>query len=219
MLDPQGDIPQVDPSRIPQDEATEMFLLNNALSSMDKYVSQFGDALQLFEYCGRQMAFLKFGGRGPLFSWQLIAARDAIMSVYHFRHEMTAANNYAKQSKFLGPFVSSERLHEAHSSFDRSFPNYAATRNAVAHTGEMAKNKSAWEENSFNGSYEGGGIRIDNCEEVIMADNLFGRTFTSTTFKGKIVQLEMSMMTMNKLAEVKNVFFKAFGRRHRPAAS
>src|SRR5665213_2967286 len=160
MLDPQSTIPQIDRARAPKDESDDIWLLNMALRDIEKYAKQFGAALHLFEYCVMQMSVMPTGRADAFFSWMLLACRECVMSIWHFRKEITAANNCAKKSLYVGPQLDGALLHAAHSKFDKYFPDFAASRNAVAHAGEFAKNKASYEANAFSGSYEGPAIRI-----------------------------------------------------------
>jgi hypothetical protein len=188
-------------------EGQPYWLLNGALSSMEKYVNDFHADLHLFEYCSMQSSVLAVPSNA-FNTWRLVAARDAVMAINHFMKELIAANDIANQLPLLIPHLDRSAMGRARAEFDESFPDYAKARHAVAHAGEVAKNADAFEQNSFSGTYKGEAFHIEN-GQILIQDALQGRTYTSTLDK-KIVLTELSEKSLQKLHSVKNLFYAAF---------
>jgi hypothetical protein len=192
-----------------EDQQT-LWLVNSALSSMERFVSLFGVALHLFEYCSIQASV--FPGPSPVFSaWKLVAARDSVMSTNHFMKEMIATNDLANTSQLLVPHLDRDAMGDARTMFDREFPDYAKLRHAVAHAGELAKTAETFAEHAFSGDYVGGGFNLQGVRGVMIQDGLSGRTYTCTV-EGKIVHSEISEASFLKLHSIMGRFFEAFRR-------
>jgi hypothetical protein len=211
MLDHKSPyIPQIDMSTAPKEEENNLYLLNSSLSAINQYVNQFQGDLHLFEYCAVQGSVFPDGGSPAFRSWQLVAARDAVMALWHYRNEMLAANTYANRSPYISPKLTKSAMAEANSKFEMYFADFADIRHAVAHTGEMAKNREAYEKNTFTGSLDAFGLKVENTKHLRIKDMLSDRHFVSTTFGGKVVNLEISRTTVMRMTEVRNLFYLAF---------
>jgi hypothetical protein len=199
-------IPQIYPNVPLAEEADDLSLLNGSLEAIDSYATNFRNAVHLFEYCLLQASVLADGHLSAFVNWQRIAARDGVMSIWHYRQSMLAANTIANTSAYVGPLLNKAELREAHSKFERYFPEFDATRNAVAHAGEMAKSKEAFDRNAFKGDYESALISLKASKGMVISDLLQGKTFTSTTFGGKIVHCEISLTLLSSCARWLNTF-------------
>jgi hypothetical protein len=208
MLRNIGKIPQIDLQKAPEMDRQDMRLLNNALNEIDYDRDRFLDALTLFDYCSAQ-ASASNGTNLRFENWRFIAARDASMTVYNFRQSMFAANDLANKSNYVKAALNLSALKEANSKFDNYFSDFRDIRDAVGHSGELAKNQFAYEKNSFSGDYIANGIHIKNVQKLIIKDSLVGRKYTCT-IKGKIVDCEISAQSFAQLNEVENLFYSAF---------
>ena len=204
-----GSVPQIDVRVAPKEEADNLSLLNKALSDLQRYENHFASALHLFDYCYIQLSVMRPTVSDAFQSWMLVAARDAVMSMWHFRKVLDAANSFANQSPYVAPQLDRTALGEAHTKFDGYFPEFVPMRHAVAHAGELAKNKKAYELNAFSGDYEGRGLKITNSTNVIVQDTLQDRMYTCT-HEGKIVHCEISGATVIRLRDVMHTFYKGF---------
>jgi hypothetical protein len=209
MLDKTSNIPQIDLKIAPEEEHGNLRLLNFNLNEILRFVDQFGSALHLFDYCSMQESIIPSQPAGVFFRWKLITCRDAAMSIYHFRNVIEGAHNLANQSPYVGPKLNTDLLDEAHSKFERWFPDYAKMRHAVAHAGELAKNKGKSKQHWFSGDHKEPGLEIENSTGILVQDSLLDRRFTST-FKGKIVHCDMSPETFMRLRDIGDCFYRAF---------
>jgi len=204
-----GGTPQIDLSRSPKEEEKSLWLLNGALSSIARFSSNFAACVHLFDYCALQNSVLPDPRSEAFSTWQFVAARDAVMSIWHFRQEMHAAHDLANQSPYLIPSLNRASLGTSHSRFDKYFPDFAGIRHAVAHAGEMSKTEAKFDENAFTGSYEGHGIKIADSKGTMIQDCFSGRTYICT-HEGKIVHCDISSATVSRLNEVKGLFYQGF---------
>jgi hypothetical protein len=202
-------IPELIPGKMSGDESTNVFVVNLSLSGMGKYIEQFRQALNLFDYCLIQNSLFPNGS--PMFmSWLGLAAREGAMAIYHFRRAMLAANNVSKASPIIGPHLDNAALKAAHSKFEKEFPDWSNIRDGISHAAELFQNAQALRENAFSGTYEGPGVKFENCQHVMIQDALQDRLFTTSTFDGLIVHCEISMVTAFKLRDVMVPFFDCF---------
>src|SRR6267378_1658217 len=88
-------VPSKDPSK--DKDRHDLWLLNLALSGIERYASNFGAALHLFDYCLLQQSILPASSH-TFTAWQFVAARDAVMSINHFMKAMISANDLANTS-------------------------------------------------------------------------------------------------------------------------
>jgi hypothetical protein len=143
MLHSRDDTPHINMHGAPPDQQGEIRLLNDALRDMHTYTRDFNSAVDLFENAQRLSSGTSHQDSSRVIEWQFIAARDGVMSIFHFRNEMLAANNLANTLQHVVPQLNRRFLGEAHSLFTKLFPDFLAIRHAVAHAGELSKNKSS----------------------------------------------------------------------------
>jgi hypothetical protein len=198
--------PIIDLQSAPADEHTQMMLLNKALRDIDRFIADFSAALDLFDYCDSQRSGAP---NDKFFRWRYIAARDAVMTVFHFRYSMEAAGNFAKGSSYLKPNLDRAKLSKATAAFDKRFPDYELSRHAVAHAGEIGKSVPRFNRNSFSGTFQGEAFGLEDVSNVVVGDQLDGRAYTST-FEGKVVRCEVSKETLGRLADISSTFYSAF---------
>jgi hypothetical protein len=208
MLQPNTKIPQIDLSAAPKEESDDLWLLNHALNEIQQQTENFLAAVHLFDYCHMQISVLPGRTSDAFSSWLFVAARDAVMSVWHFRQQIAAANTLANRSAYVEPSLDKSSLKESHSKFDQYFPDFAAIRHAVAHAGELARNKDIYEQNAFSGTYTGPAIRAEGSGLMIQG-NLQNRIYTCT-FQGKVVHCDISGTSIVRLREVASLFYRAF---------
>ena len=98
---PSPSVPQFDLSSAPFDQQAEISLLNEALRDMYSYTTDFVVDLDLFHYGKSQEAAAPPDQSGRFSKWRFVAARDAVMSIFHFRKEMLAANDLANPRQHI----------------------------------------------------------------------------------------------------------------------
>jgi hypothetical protein len=204
----QVNVPQINSSGIPEGDRAEIWLLNGALTGMDRFVRQFLTDVRLFDYCAVQSMVLE-GQSAAFRDWLFVAARDGVMAIWHFRNEMKSANDIANKSCHTAPMLDRAKLKAAHTKFDEYFPDFVGSRHAVAHAGELGRSTASFDRNSFTGSYDSGRVKIDDARNVMMSENLQGRTLMST-MDGKVVRCDITGETFERLVEVTQLFYSAF---------
>ena len=191
----------------PPEQRGEIRLLNLALVFMGRYVERFASAIDLFEYSRDQSSASPRRGAWRFRAWQSIAARDAVMSIFHFRNAMLAANNFANTLSHVVTQLNRRALGEAHSLFERLFPDFVAMRQSVAHAGELYKTKAKADLHKTTGEYIGPDMYAK--PGVVVQDSLEGNRYTCT-FDGKIVHCEVSTRTMESMVTVRDLFHTGF---------
>jgi hypothetical protein len=79
-------------------------------------------------------AFVK--QRRTYLQWQLIAARDAPMTIYHFGTALAALRRQVGRYPTLCAVVDTDKLKKAHGTFSHNFPRAERIRHAIGHTAE-----------------------------------------------------------------------------------
>jgi hypothetical protein len=201
-----SNIPEIELSALPAEEQDSGVLLNLALNDIAQYVGQFYIGIQLFEYCRMQLSIFN---ANIFANWTLLASRDCVMAIWHFRNAMAAANSFANKSSTISPHLNKKALGEAHSLLDKYFPDFAAVRHAVAHAGELSKNEDAHARHAFTGYYKTEAINLGDTKRTTIRNVLQNRTFTST-FEGEIVHCDITVENLNRLTEVETKLFEGF---------
>lgn len=210
------------------------------LSNLSTCATMFSAAVRLFDYARSEMnnqaaeasvaaqhphedtqgriakirAFMdKRKSSPPYVSWMGMAARDGGMTLFHALRSMQSIKMTLDRSKDIR-----ERTKVDMKSVDRSltlfreyFPDIGSIRDAIAHTADIFKNP---EKNAVTGGYEGGGISMAKGATGFLIGNFDGNKFTTTGYKGKVLEYEISTSSLSKLIETIAVLFSAFPDRY-----
>lgn len=195
--------------------------VDTQIHMLDHYVRHFRRDVTLMDHCeglvGRLAAeraavekeTQDFGGRSmelthamhEPWDWMGVAARDAVMNVYHFGSTLKSIrSNAGKAESWRGKFDSA-RLKGAVARFDDRFPFHAVQRHALAHMADNMRTPEAvqdmWPENG-----------------PLMLGVMTGRTygFNQKDDKGRDheMRLDVTADTLNDLNEIKQEAWEAF---------
>lgn len=205
--------PSIEAGALPESERSAIDEARTHLESLDRYAEDFRVALQLFNITGNQGAAANQRGDRQaarlLSRWHFIAARDAIMTIYHFGKARDGINSAIASSRTLERMFS-PKLSEAHVLFNSSFPTYVQMRHAVAHAEDKRNKPWKRKEHDLSGPIDlGGVIFAGGGGTVTMGENLIGQTYTSS-WKGEVVSCEISQATAEQMGKVVDAFFDAF---------
>lgn len=185
---------------IPKEELDHVAVVVRSLSDLKGYVQNFADALALYEFSQQNQ------GR-QLTGWMGIAGRDAALTVFHFGNTMQGIGRAFKDCPTFRAAIEHSRLREARRMFEKSFPDYIAIRNAVAHAGELHTSVEKSEANmaraaEFRGLYIGQNARI-------IIQGFINDSFLQN-INGRLVALELSEASLEALAAAADLFTSGF---------
>jgi hypothetical protein len=177
---------------LPEAERATADHINLLLHVLEIHRDGFGAALGLFDHVNTLFYnampqpdrpddphFHQYG------QWSFLAARSAVMEVYHFAITLDSVRGQIGLCKSLMPLVKTEQLKEAKRTFVKHFPRAERMRHAVGHIAGMMSNPELM---NFNFQH------MDN------------RTF-QIGHKGERLSLEISEKNLNVLTAVMaNVF-------------
>lgn len=204
---------------LPEAEREDAQRAKDALLDVYQYVKRFGSALALFNHVEYMLAqaratmpgtdLRKFQITMTAGPWQLIAARDGAMTIYHLSWMLKALRTSARKCPTLSSLVDWSEMRAAGEVFATSFPSWYELRQAVAHSAEIA---IAGEANlEIHGPVEIEGMSIGEGVTAILTwqDNLSDRTYSGVR-KGKLFSYEISETTLGQLHLVGRHVYAAF---------
>lgn len=208
------DVPIFNPAVSPEERET----LNgvwNCLHTLDGLLGEMAAALDIFDtaenniQAGNDPGDLDFQDavrRRARLNWRFqpwmqIAARNFAMTIYEHYRVSQILQGLAAESPWMTKRIHRVKLKEGNKLFDQYFPNYAARRQAVAHFGEHRADPKNHKKHSLASPSSAGSISMSEC--------LSGRAYIYT-LNGELVTLEISQVTISKMAAVTNLKFDAF---------
>lgn len=195
--------PHYDPKRkigdFPANERDDVHHCYACLEDLSRYCNDFSGALGLFTLCAQV-------GHPE---WNMIAAKDGAMTIYHFAKAMDGANTWCFRSPTLASMVKRQYLGDGFKLLGSYFPRFEAVRHAVAHAGDITKNPKWLASHSFTGSHHGQAIVLHNVGGMVIRNLLDNNKFKAT-FDGAIQEYEISDKTLSVLNEIREMFFRAF---------
>lgn len=146
-------------------------------------------------------------------SWQLLASRDACMSIYHFGRARDGLHETLGSCLYIKDRLDRAALRNATKLFDAHFPHYVQMRHAIAHHEETKNTLKAQQKHAFqDGETEivpGIKIKGESGGRIMMTGNLFNRTF-QMMWEGTVLTCDMIPETGKNLAEVRDHYFSVF---------
>ena len=183
--------PRISASFLTGQEAEEADHLDILLSALDGYVRNFADALGLFDFSLAESE----DRENPLGRWMFIAARDAGVTIYHFGVILDAIHKRIDTCLTLVPQLDRQALSRAAEAFAHRFPTQEAARNAISHAAELIESPPE--------------LRRNISGNLFVRNSLLGRKLTMT-HRGKLLEVDISDVSLDHLTEILNLVFAAF---------
>jgi hypothetical protein len=208
----------------PAEEREAIQVINSNLWSLNTYIDDFRASLALFEYsleastaAREQRKNSPFETRASLLrthfmyaKWQHIAARDAVMNIYHWGRardgiNMTLGGCPTLRGMLGAPMGAANKL------FDFHFPDYVKMRHGIAHIKETGFTPQAMERHAITEPFTLKGVirNESTAAKVLVGGALDGRIY-SCTWEGDPISCEISEATASKMEEVRNAYYQAF---------
>lgn len=132
---------------LPESERASAFLIFGHSRYLGKFCEEVHAAVALIEHCEG----LAGVGQTIADPWKLIAARDAILRIYHFCCSVDATRSI-KSPVFKG-MVDQKKISEASQKMRAKFPHYRKLRDAVGHSSDLIENPEKFRKNAVDGSF------------------------------------------------------------------
>lgn len=195
---------------LPEREKHAAFLLQRRLDSLADYIENFVSAINLFEFCRDNISAKS--SQHDFRNWQFIAARDGVMTIYHFGKSVTHLNDILNKIPSVSRNVDTKALRNARKDFSSYFQKIDEIRNAVAHEAEKYQNQDKFRTHSFSGSSSQHGIKISRSSNIMISNTISDRKFV-VTYNGQMHACEISTSSLEKLKGIAAGVFGAFGPR------
>lgn len=189
---------------IPDEVHPDAGHLHSRVCELGTYCEKFYAAVELFQF-GRQQLLqtVKTNPKATkIFSeWERIAARDAVMTVFHISHVLQSIKASLNEDSLLKQYINKDRLKAASKRFFATFKDFEDLRHAVAHSGETTKDRKSFDKNAFSGSFEGLGFSIENFHNVFVGDHIADFTYAAT-HNGRFVSLNVDRDSLMELVHL-----------------
>jgi hypothetical protein len=187
-------------TRFPCNEEHAIWPISVSFYKLDRYVADFESSLNLFDFCHDKLLPTPEGpqkhGLTRLRDWQLIAARDGAMTIFHFGMTMKGVKKSLDNLPLTRAMVSKPTLASARDNFRKFFPRFEALRHSVAHAGEKSTSRELLNKHAVRG-------------QGTISNHLVGREFYNS-WEGRTFSYELSRGTFCRLNSVRLEFQSAF---------
>jgi hypothetical protein len=187
--------------KLPPEERNRALFVQNLIMSLGHRCIEFASAIELLDFCIQPLQYECYGEEHWLEEankrkrWESVAANSAASTVYLFYEDMEFLGENLSRCKTLNGMVNHKIKRSATKMFSQLFPGFAGVRHSRLHDAKLyGTPESLWE---------------NVAGPEIHTTDLVGRTITSS-FKGKIVRLEVSKETLAKLQDVRDLYWSAF---------
>ncbi len=174
-------------SSLPEAEQDAADVIVFWLYGMDGYHQDMIAAVELYEHCLTLMPVLTPS------RWPAIPIRDGALSIYHFGMSMGGIRGKLKQCPTLHSLVDIDKLREADRVFRAAFPRIELLRHAISHAAEEIPKI----------------LKQGHPSGLVLINSVVGNKFEITK-DGNRIGYEISMKNVEKLNDVKEIFYSAF---------
>jgi hypothetical protein len=144
---------EFDTEQLPEAERQDAFVMVAHAAMLGKFTREFASALSLIQYSETLSAGIAKDHQGytssTIDNWKLIAARDAIMTMYHFCSSIRHIKSI--KAPTFKSMIDQSKIDEADRIVRANFPRYRELRDAVSHVSDLMKNASKLVDNSVDG--------------------------------------------------------------------
>jgi hypothetical protein len=139
--------------------------------------------------------------------WQMIAARDGAMTLYHFGVSVQYVGALVRKIPQIDQHVEQEKLREARKILKKHFPGFKAIRHTVSHLSDFMGSIEEFKKHSLKKSINFGGYKIE--PGGLFANNLSGETLL-TTYRGDQFSYNISQESLDAMTKIVDLVFLAF---------
>jgi hypothetical protein len=199
-------------------DAEDCVILNRM--NLFRFIEDFKTSVELFELLepgGGPPSDGVPGGRvpgGEFHNYQIIAARDGALNIYHFGCCLNAIKKQVPASPVHAGKVDAIKLRAARQKFRAYFPNIDSVRHGIAHAAEHYKSPADMKKNRLRMS----GFLLSPTESVFFPSRLVERTY-SVGIEGTMFSVQLDQSSVAKLQHIKDLNDEAFRQPGAPTES
>lgn len=184
------------------------------LGQLRRRAATFSAGRMLFHSCAERQVF-DFGNRTTYHEWQLCAARDCVMSIYHFGRIIDGIDESLGNCPQLRDMIDLKRKREAKKIFIREFPSSIKLRHAIAHSAERSKTVK---DTRRHGKRTSRLVELnpaltiqasDDTSFLLALDSIYGTTFSSM-WDGNLIRCEINDRSGILLDQITEAYWLAF---------
>lgn len=200
--------------KLPDGEKEEAGAIRSNIANMQDRAKAFWAGKMLFQNCSERQ-FLDPENRPIYHQWQLCAARDCAMSIYHFGRIIEGIDESLAKCPQLRELIDGQAKRKARKKFERQFPSYIVLRHALAHSAERSKTAR---DAKLHGKMTTKTIKlspeisilVESDENILLVnDNIYGTTFSSM-WEGNLIKCEINDQSGEWLDGVIDDYWIAF---------
>ncbi len=184
------------------------------IAQLHDRATDFWSGKALFEFC---LFRTNTNYRRTFERWQILAARDCVMSIYHFGRIIEGIDISLGSCPSLRDIIDTTAKRKARKRFEKYFPFYITIRHALAHSAERSNTEASITRHAKQGPIDlsgTGAAKLFNaaaaaCVEVLMSDSIMGDKFMSM-WEGEVVTCDINEASGKFLDEIVDEFWSAF---------
>ena len=199
---------------LPEVERDEAGSIRCNIGGMHRRVTSFWAGRMLFQNCAERKVF-DFANRSTYHEWQLCAARDCVMTIYHLGRIIEGIDESLAKCPQLRDMIDGRGKRETRKQFEREFPSYISLRNAISHSAERSKTNK---DTRRHGKMSSRTVQLnpaftitvsDDTSLFLAEDSIYGTTFTSM-WDGNLVRCEINDRSGILLDQITEAYWSVF---------
>jgi F0F1-type ATP synthase membrane subunit c/vacuolar-type H+-ATPase subunit K len=184
-------IPRFYVAGLPEPERSKADELNLVLWELCSAVAQFRHVVDLLNFCSDEVAKLDLEDKRErmrnFFAWRMIAARDGVMTLFHFSKLLSRLLPLARACPTIWPHIDVATIRSARRLFGKQFPRADDHRHVISHAGEQSLP----------------GFAYDRSGRVHFRAAMVGSFLMSTAKDGQTMRCELSNSAVEMLNAIK----------------
>ena len=188
------------------------FCVINARMNLKRFEQDFKSSLELYRLVSSIQFPMNYENIQRKMNFSLVAARDAVLNVYHFgkslkqiRENIGKSREYIEIKQTLKAEERTNKIKEATRLFNRNFKEIDIVRHSIAHAGELMENPYRMKKNMIIESNNGSQENINFSCHYGLCETKF-----TSTFSGRKIEIDIGEETLNKLSKIRIIVDSAF---------
>jgi hypothetical protein len=216
---------------LPKDEQQSAYDISRQFSMLTHFLVGFGYALTLYDSCeewrteainkknraredgdpdGAAISAYMRESAQTLY-WHGIAAREGALTISDFYQTMKNIERLLENCLSVGSLVNPMDLASCLGQFLEEFPEPKEVRNAACHQADLTYSTKTVMSNAFGGELHDGGMHISGGSKNLCSNVGVGRA-RYYSIHGKMLKLEITESTLQRLSATRDRFFSLFAR-------
>ena len=139
-------------------------------------------------------------------SWELMAAREGALTIYHFGQGLAAIAPAVRKCSFIADRVDHAALRRARKSFKAAFPSHDAIRHVVGHTVDFSATLEERDRHSvrppWERTFDSGTLQYAGTRKIFNPGDLHDRVYR-VTYEGDVHFYELRSETLERLSAIR----------------